>query len=184
MFNFFKKKDKESGASVAEEDVAWGVPTKRKMSRKEAEAEAAEQALVESKNKERRDMYRIAGTERIFNDNIGRRLALRAEDNSGPNAVANHPAFQILCFWGARELARIKADMQNGSFKLLDCHTENGYEGWGIPAELLGEAEKLARSQGAREICTIAPGGEKDWDSALFTQSGYQLRGAEVVKTL
>jgi hypothetical protein len=190
MFNFFKKKDKdkdkETTTQVIDQEVPWGVPVKRKLSRKEEEAEAAEQALVEGKNRERRDMYRLPGTERIFNDAVGRRLALRFEDNTGPKASPHHPPLFLAAFWGTRELAHLTAEITDGMLKVTDYRTEGGYEGWGIPGELLAEVEKIARNKGATAIsCALdSANPKKDWDSSLFNRLGFQARGAETVKAL
>ena len=189
MFNFFKKNNKDKAISedivqTAREETPWGVPIKRKMSRKEEAAEAAEQARLEIKNRERRDMYRLGGIERIFNDLQGRRLALRLEDNTGPQATPGHPPLFVAVFWGARELCHIEAELNDGRVKLVQYRTERGYEGWGLPSEILQETEKMARTKGAKELCAPAPADQSDWDSSLFAGLGYQVRGTEMVKSL
>lgn len=186
MFGFLKRgnKEKEGATQVAEDQIPWGVPVKRKLSRKEEAAEAAEQEMVERKNQQRRDMYRIAGTEHIFNDLQGRRLAMRVEDNTGPKASPSHPPLFVAAFWGARELAHLKAEIENNTLRLLDYRTEGGYEGWGIPAELLRELEKLARSKAIVKINCPDLAEQKDWDNALFTQLGYQSGEGGLVKSL
>ncbi len=193
MFNFFKKnKDKDTAKeennngdlTTTAEQPEWGVPVKRKMSRKEEAAEAAEAVQVERRNRERRDMYRLPGTEQIISDPAGRHFALRVEDNSGPQTIEGHPPLSLMVFWGARELAHINAEILDNRIKVLNYKTERGYEGWSLPAQLLTEAEKIARSKGAKEVCFPGPANLPDWDEAFFTQSGFQLRNDELVKTL
>jgi hypothetical protein len=125
MFGFLKRKDKESGIGVREEE--WGRPTQRKLSKDEAAREATEQKLVEEKNKERRDMYRLPGRERIFTDVDGRRLALRTEVNAGPAASPAHPPVAIVAFWGTREIGHIMAEQTaDGSLRQLNAKIEAG----------------------------------------------------------
>jgi hypothetical protein len=185
MFNFLKKGNKEKEKELETlEDLPWGLPVKRKMTKKEEAAALEEQLMVERKNTERRDMYRLPGKERIFNDLQGRRLALRIEDNTGPKAVSNRPAFFVVIFWGTRELAHLKAELQDRSIRMVECHTEGGYEGWGLPTELLRELELLARTKETKELYATIPADQQDWDNLLFTQLGYQPQGADLVKLL
>ena len=181
MFKFFKKGNKEP-ESTSIDDLPWGVPVKRKLTKKEEAAELEEELMIERRSKERRDMYRPLGKERIFKDPQGRRLVLRVEDSMGVQ-TGSSPVFLVV-FWGTHELAHLKADLQNQALKLLDYHTESDYVGWGLSAELLGEVERLAQAKGAKELCATLLTPQADWETTLFTQLGYQLRGSELVKLL
>lgn len=180
MLNFFKRgKDK----AQEEELIPWGTPVKRKMSKEEVARDEQEQRLVEEKNKERRDVYRIPGVERIFSDNEGRRLAIRFEDNSGPNINHEHPPFSVVIFWGTRELGHINAKMSdNGQLHLTKYVVENGYEGRGLAAEMLAETENQARTKNLRQISGNVTD-NPEWTTA-FQQKGFAQQGSEITKSL
>lgn len=183
MFGIFKRKDK--GLNSASDLEEWGQPSQRKLSKDEAAREAAEQKLVEEKNRERREMYRLAGRERIFADSQGRRLALRVEDNTGANATTGHPPILVIAFWGTREVGHFSAEVSEdgASLRQLNAHIEKGYENRGIAAEILRELETIAQEKGLRQICCA--GLENDeWSAELLTQAGYSLTGSELVKNL
>lgn len=186
MFNFLKRgKDKQQ---VEEEIIPWGMPVKRKMSKEETARDEEEQRIIEKNNKERRDMYRIAGTERIFNDNDGRRLAIRCEDNSVPNSNPEHPPFSVVVFWGVREIGHVNAFFPaTATMQLTEYKVELGYEGRGIASELIGEVEKQARQKQLHEIsCSLPPSSadNEEWTTDFFSQHGFSPRGNEMVKTL
>ena len=183
MFGIFKRKDKEQ--SSAGQSEVWGQPaTPRKLSKDEAAREAAEQKLVEQRNQERRDMYRMAGRERIFTDQQGHRLALRTEDNTGPTASPHHPPVQVLAFWGVREIGYVRAEVgSDNTLHQLDAHVETAFAGRGIAAELLSEMEAVAREKGLRQVVCSGRDGD-EWSAAFLTQAGYGPQGTNLVKTL
>lgn len=183
MFNFMKRKDKTT--TTQQGDEVWGMPPRnRKMSKDEAARDAAQQKLIEEKNQERRAVYRPAGRERIFEDTDGRRLALRTEENFGPEASPHRPPLQIVAFWGVREIGYVRAEIEpQGRVRQLVAHIETGYEQRGIASEILQELETVARSKEAKEICCTGLAGN-EWSNEFLTQAGYTSRGAELVKTL
>ncbi len=180
MFGMFKRKDKNQEAASEE---AWGQPSQRKLSKDEAAREAAAQKLVEAKNLERREMYRPAGREKVFQDRAGHQLALRTEDNSGPEASEHHPPLQILAFWGVREIAYIRAEIEGQQLRETGFRLETGFENHGIEAELLKEMEAVAREKGLQEMhCTGQE--SSSWNADFLTQAGFSPDGAELVKSL
>ena len=71
--------------------------------------------------------------------------------------------------------------------RLQDIKTTSDYEGNGIGGEMLNQAERIARHNGAKEIYGIAPGDQQtlDW----YFRRNYQIRannsgGTEVYKVL
>lgn len=180
MLNFFKR---GKGKAEEEELMPWGTPTNRKMSREEAARDEEEQRIVEEKNKERRDVYRIPGIERIFTDTDGRRLAIRFEDNTGPQFHVEHPPFSVVIFWGTRELGHINGEIQaEGQLYLTKYQVENGYEERGLAAELLTETEAQARHKNLSQLRCAAPSPtDAEWTRA-FQQKGFVQQGNETVK--
>ncbi len=184
MFNLFKRnKDKQQPEN---EIVPWGTPTKHKMSKEEAARDEAEQRVVEKANQERRDMYRLAGTEQLFEDNEGRRLALRLEDNTGSNPNSEHPPVCITVFWGVRELGHINSELMRGDqLHIVDYGIERGYEGRGIAAALLASLVNFGRAKGLKElICTPPTSDDAEWRAVFVTQNNFIQQGNELVKAL
>ncbi len=183
MFGIFKRKDKDqSGQSQG--SGAWGQPSQRKMSKDEAARDAAEQKLVEEKNQERRDMYRLPGRERIFMDTEGRRLALRTEENNSAENNAIHPPVLVVAFWGVREIGHASAELKpDGSLHQVTAKIEEGFQQRGIAAEILKELETVAREKQLGEICCTGLE-DNEWNIAFLTQAGYSPRGTELVKSL
>lgn len=179
MFGIFKRKSKEQAG--AGDDEVWGKPTQRKMSKEEAARDAAEQQMIEEKNRERREMYRLPGRERIFTDLEGRRLALRTEDNTGPQASPHHPPLLVVVFWGTREIGHVQAEFLDGSIRQLDAKIERGYENRGIGQVLLAELETIAREKGLRRVqCSGVD--HNEWNAEFLAQAGYTSQGGEMVK--
>ncbi|HEX2913354.1 MAG TPA: GNAT family N-acetyltransferase [Chloroflexia bacterium] len=179
MFGIFKRKE-QGGAN----EEGWGQPLRRKLSKDEAAKDAAQQKLVEEKNKERRDMYRFPGNERIFTDLEGRRLALRTEENAGPQANPHHPPLQIVVFWGTREIGHVQAEyLPGGAVRQTGARVEEGYQKRGIAEELLNELESIARRNNAGEVrCEGVEGNE--WSREFLANAGYASEGGELVKKL
>ncbi len=186
MFGFLKRKDKGNDeTALAGDDEGWGKPTRRKMSRDEAARDAAEQKLIEEKNQERRDTYRLPGIERIFLDNEGRRLALRTEDNTGPQPNPHHPPLLVVAFWGVKEVGRAEMNLEaDGSLRQTVARIEHGFEGRGIGAEILREIESLARAKGGRAIyCTGQS--DNEWNAQFLAEAGFSGQADQsLVKTL
>lgn len=188
MFGFFKKKvqDKDSvkGSNTSESND-WGmpVPAGRKMSKSEMEKEAAEQAMIEQKNRERREVYRPAGVERIVLDLHARRLALRTELNL-ERPTQEHPPITTMVFWGAKEVGHIYATVENGLVLVTHCKTEASFAERGISAELLQELERVARENGWQEVRCPSPNGSLDWSDNIYAQMGYSANGVQMTKAL
>jgi histone acetyltransferase (RNA polymerase elongator complex component) len=186
MFGLFKKKDKAKGnKSAVDSGTDWGAPVQanRKMSKSEMEKEAAEQAVVEQKNRERREVYRPVGTERIILDSQGHRLALRTEINF-EHPTPEHPHITAMVFWGAKEIGHVHAELNNEVLQVIHCKTEASFDARGISAELLQEMERLAREKGVKEVCCPSPNGSLDWNDQTYTNLGYNPRGDKMVKTI
>ncbi len=181
MFGFLKKKDKNKET----EDLAWGaVGTNRKMSAQEQAKEEAEQADIERRGKERRDMYRPAGTERIFTDATGHHIALRVEENSSMNN-GSHPPLAVLAFWGARQIGAAHCEMQDSHLKIFHYETFAEFDKKGIADELLKELESYARTKGYKSISATLPAPNTvEWDEAFFTRCGFARNGEEFQKSV
>lgn len=186
MFGWFKKKDKDAQdpqSTTAVEEAEWGMPTKRKLSKQEAERDAAAQKMLEEKSRERRDMYRLPGTERIFVDADGRRLALRLEDNTGPKANEHHAPLCLIVFWGTRELGHLKAKLDGQTVVQIEAKVEAGFEKRGIASEILKEIENFARQKRLQALQFQSVAGN-EWDSDFLTAQGFGAQGDYLVKNL
>lgn len=184
MFNLFKRnKDKQQ---LEAEIVPWGTPIKRKMSKEEAARDEAEQRVVEKANQERRDMYRLAGNEQIFEDNEGRRLALRLEDNTGLNPNPEHPPVSITVFWGVRELGHLTSELTDGDqLRIITYGVERGYEGRGIAAALLSALVNFGQAKNLKGlVCTAPASDDAEWTTAFIVQNNFSQQGQELVKSI
>jgi histone acetyltransferase (RNA polymerase elongator complex component) len=185
MFGLFKKKDKEKDSKSGNDGGNdWGAPVQgnRKLSKSEMEKEAAEQASIEKTNRERREVYRPIGTERIILDTQGHRLAIRTELNLD-YPTPEHPPITIMVFWGAKEVGHVHAEINDSAVQVIHCKTEASFDRRGISAEILQEVERIAREQGMAQIsCPV--NGSPDWNEQFYTKLGYNAQGDKMVKAL
>jgi|GEM_PF-1863667 len=185
MFNFLKKKDKEKDGNQQNEHAWGGAPVKRKMSASEAAREEAEQRAVDQRGQERRDMYRIPGTERVFSDPEGRHIALRVEDNTGAKAQNSHPPVAFTAFWGARQVGFANAELLESKLRIYQYETTGGYDKRGIAQEILKEVETYAKTKGLLLVSASVPKTDiLEWDETFFVQCGYSRNGEEFLKTV
>jgi len=184
MFNLFKRNKDKPRPEV--EIVPWGTPTKLKMNKEEAARDEAEQRMIEQANQERRNMYRLAGHELIFEDNEGRRLALRLEDNTSPHPNLEHPPVCVTVFWGVRELGHINSELINGNqLRVTDYGVESGYEGRGIATALLNSLVDFGRAKGLKGlVCTPPSPDDAEWTATFVAQNNFSQQGNELVKSL